>query len=312
MRASIVLVLAITTFAHPARAQDPTTTTAIAPAPPLPPPPPYALPFQLRPAAVADVVRSDTAIARYDAMDGTAGTTVASTFLAAVRITPALAPLVRVAVAHDTAPTGTPATAVSNPLVGITYAPKLAAPLKLALLAAVTIPVGSGGGDTPDPARAATIKSGVLARSAMDNALFAVDDVAAIGGADLAWVKRGVTVQGEATLFQLERVRGGAVQPDAHKTNLTCGVFAGWTARPFLALGAELRYQRYLSTPAAVAADPTGASRDNLTAAIGVRTKIDLGGGRVLKPGLAYARGFDDPTSKRGYQILQIDLPLSF
>lgn len=271
------------------------------------PPPPYALPLQLRPAAVADVVRSDTAIASYDG-----GSTVASTLLAAVRITPTLAPLIRLAVVHDAPPMGTSATSLANPLVGITWAAPLHAPGKLALFAAVTIPVGSGGGDTPDAARLGAVKAGVLARSGMDNALFAVNDVAAIAGADLAYVHGTITVQGEVTLFQLTRVRGGAVQPDAHKTNSTAGLFVGWTALPRLTVGAELRYQRWLSTPASVAADPTGASRDILSAAIGVRTKIDLGGGRVLKPGLAFAHGLDDPLDKKGYDLVQIDLPLSF
>ncbi|HTJ41400.1 MAG TPA: hypothetical protein VL463_04865, partial [Kofleriaceae bacterium] len=270
---------------------------------PRPPPPPYALPFQLRPAAVADVVRSDTTIASYQG-----GTTVASTFLAAARITPSLAPLVRVAVVHDT-PTST---SMSNPLLGLTWAAPLGAPLKLAVLGAVTIPVGSGGGNTPDPMRAAASKAGVPARAGMDNALFAVNDVAAIAGVDLAYVHGSFTVQGEVTLFQLTRVRGGDVQPDTRKTNSTAGLFVGWTAHPRLALGAELRYQRWLSTPAAVAADMTGATRDTLTAAIGVRTKIDLGGGRVLKPGLAFAHGLDDPLDKKGYEIVQVDLPFSF
>src|SRR5262249_33431934 len=146
----------------------------------------------------------------------------------------------------------------------------------------------------------------------MDNALFAVNDVAAIGGADLAYVQGGLTVQGEVTLFQLTRVRGSALQPDERKTNATTGLFVGYTVRPTLPLGAEPRYQPWLSTPASVAADMTGATRDNLSAAIGVRTKLDLGGGRALKPGLSYARGLDDPISKRSYQIVQVDLPFTF
>jgi hypothetical protein len=121
-----------------------------------------------------------------------------------------------------------------------------------------------------------------------------------------------VTVQAEATLFQLTRVRGAAMETDAHRTNSTAGLFVGWTPRPALAIAGELRYQRWLSTPAPITADKTGASRDNLSAAIGVRTRIDLGGGRVLRPGISYARGVDDPMSARSYQIVQIDLPLAF
>ncbi len=308
-RASIAI--AVLACASIARADDAPSVTAALPPPPVPPPAPYALPMQLRPAAVGDVIRSDTSIAHHD-MNGAGGTTIASTFAASVRITPTLAPLFRVAAIRDLPPTGASASAASNPLVGLTYAPALRAPLKMSLLAAVTIPVGSGGGDTPDPPRATAIKDAVLARSAMDNALFAVDDVAASAGADLAWSRRGVTVQGEVTLFELTRVRGSAVETDARRTNSTAGLFVGWTARPDLAIGAELRYQRWLSTPAPVAADKTGASRDNLSAAIGVRTKVSLGRGLVLRPGLSYARGLDDPMRAKSYQIVQVDLPLAF
>ena len=304
---SILLALALAPRAH---ADDPSRVATATPAP-VPAPAPYVLPMQLRPATVGDVVRSDTSIAHFD-MNGAGATTIVSTLAATVRITPTLAPLVRVAAIHDDPATGGSATAASNPLLGLVWAPPVRAPLVATLLAALTIPVGSGGGDTPDPSRAAAIRDAVLARSAMDNALFAVDDVTAIVGADAAWVRGGLTVQGEATLFQLTRVRGSAVEADARRTNSTAGLFVGWSATRAWSIAGELRYQRWLSTPAPVAADKTGASRDNLSAAIGVRARIDLGGGRVLRPGLSYARGLDDPMRARGYQIVQIDLPLSF
>jgi hypothetical protein len=299
MRSATVAVACALACAHAARAD---TTT---------PPAPYALPMQLRPATIADAVRSDTAIAHFDT-NGVGGTTMASILAATVVVAPTLAPLFRVAGIYDSPPAGKSAVAGSNPLLGLVWAPKVRTPIKLALMGAVTIPIGSGGGDTPDPARAQAIKDAVLARSAMDNALFAVDDVAVIVGADGAWVKDGLTVQAEVTVFQLTRVRGAAVETDAHRTNSTAGVFVGWTAMPELVIGGELRYQRWLSTPAPVAADKTGASRDNVTTAIGVRTRIDLGDGRVLRPGISYARGLDDPMRARSYQIVQVDLPLSF
>ncbi len=244
---------------------------------------PYVLPWQLRPAGAANVVRSDTAIATHDA-----GTTVASTLLGAWRVRPTLAPLIRAAVVHDA-----DAYAMSNVLLGVTSARPIAAPWKLAVLGAITLPVGT------DPAVA---KAGAMARSSMDNALFAVNDAAAIAGADVAWVKRGFTVQAEATLFQLVRVKG---EMDPAKTNLTTGLYVGYTARPWLAGGVELRYQRFLSTPAAVVADPS--ARDTLTFAVGLRTQL----GRA-RPGIAYARGLDDPMGGRSYQIVQVDLPIAF
>jgi hypothetical protein len=274
-------------------------------------PPPYSLPFQLRPVAPGTVMRSDTTLAAYSTADGS-GTTVASTFLAAYKVSPSFAPLFRLAVVDDSPAIGSGGTTMSNPLFGLLYGKPLAPTVKLGIFGAMTLPLGSGAGNTPDAADVATNKAGVAARSSMDNAMFAVNDHALIAGADLAYVKNGFTVQAEITLFELSRVRGEKVQPDAHKTNLTAGIHAGWFAMPWLSLGAELRYQRYLSTPMFVANDPTGASRDNLTTAVGVRGHIKLSGKRMLRPGIAYTRPIDDPMSGKGYDIIQLDVPLAF
>ena len=64
-------------------------------APAAPPPPPYSLPWQLRPVTVGNVVRSDTAMAFYEDAMGNSGSTVASTLLASYKITPEIAPMVR-------------------------------------------------------------------------------------------------------------------------------------------------------------------------------------------------------------------------
>jgi hypothetical protein len=146
--------------------------------------------------------------------------------------------------------------------------------LKYAVLVGVTMPVGSGGGDDGNPARAAAQKAAVFARSAMDNSLFAVNDVTPVVGVDLAYAHHGFTAQGEATLFELVRERGGKVDPDTYKTNFTTGGHIGYFLLPWLCASAELRYQRYLTTPVAVAKTP--ATRDNLTVAGGVPCSSSL------------------------------------
>jgi hypothetical protein len=142
----------------------------------------------------------------------------------------------------------------------------------------------------------------------MDNALYAVNDAAIIGGATFAYVDRGITLQAEATVFELVRVRGSEAQPDKTKTNLTTGIHAGYFVLPQLSLGGELRYQRYLSTPKFVETDPTSTLRDTLSVAAGARAHVKLAGKQWLRPALAYARGLDDPMSGRSYQVIQIDL----
>ena len=270
-------------------------------------PPPYSLPWQLRPAVAATVVRSDTTVASHDDAAGDGTFTIASMLLASYKVTPELAPFVRFGVV------GTPdAAAIANPAFGATFSFKLPEHLRLALFLGLTVPVGMGGGDTPDKDTAAAAKAGILARSAMDNAMFAVNDFTIFPGVDLAWVDHGLTFQIEATILGLSRVRGSAVQKDARKVNFTSGLHVGYFVIPELSLGAEIRHQRWLSTPKAVAADATDSLRDTTTFAIGPRAHLKLGPTTWLRPGIAYARGIDDPMGKAGYNNVQIDLPLSF
>lgn len=268
--------------------------------------PPPSLGWNLRPVAPGNVIRSDTTVGRFtDA--GVSGTTVASTFLVSYKLTPVLAPLVRVAVVHHDG------SAISNPLVGVTWAPRIVAPpFKVSVFGALALPLGSGGGDDPNPRALATIRAAVAVRSGMDNALFAVNDLTPIAGVDAAYVANGLTLQLEATVFELIRVRGAMAQPDAYKTNFTTGFHAGYFVLPWLSASAELRYQRFLSSPAFVQMDATGASRDALSAAVGLRGNVHLGEATWLRPGLSYARGLDDPLAGRSYQVIQIDVPFVF
>jgi hypothetical protein len=138
--------------------------------------------------------------------------------------------------------------------------------------------------------------------------MFAVDYFTIFPGVDFAWVDHGLTIQIEATLLQLFRVRGDP--PESMRTNLTMGLHVGYFLHPQVSLGAELRYQRWLSTPVAVKNDPM--MRDVLTAAAGPRFHIQLGDTIWIRPGLSYTRGLDDPMSKQDYGIVQLDVPVSF
>jgi hypothetical protein len=203
------------------------------PSPPPPSSPSYSLPWQLRPVMVGNVVRSDTTFARYEDSASRGAFTVASTLLASFKIPgtggpgQGLAPLVRLAAVNDSPPTGNGGFAVVNPLIGAMYAMRIAGPVRAAAFLGMTIPIGMGGGNTPDAGQADARNKGIPAREDMDNSLFAVNDLAVIPGVGIGYIDHGFTVQGEATLFQLQRVRGEAVQPEASKTNFTCGLHAG-------------------------------------------------------------------------------------
>jgi hypothetical protein len=257
-----------------------------------------------------NVVRSDTAVSFYE--NGTeSASTVASTLLLSYKVLPKLAPLVRLAFVHND-PGAAPGTgsAVVNPLVGVTYQLDLATGLKMGLFMGVTVPVGQGG-DKPAgmDSTAAAAGAGINARSAMDNALFAVNYMTVIPGVGLAYTKAGFTAQLEATVLQLTRVRHKAIEKDSARTNFTSGLHLGYFVIPQLSFGGELRFQRWLSDPAFLAMFPE--RRETVTFAIGPRAHFKIGS-RWLRPGIAYAQGIDNPMKKRKDRIIQIDLPFVF
>ncbi len=297
------------------------TAVSVAPptvAPPPPPPGPYSLPWQLRPAAASTVLRVDSSVAFYDTA-GNSGSTEATMLLGSYAVTPRLSPVVRLGFVQNQAPGTTPdGSSFINPVIGLTYA-RHTQLLRWALFGGATIPIGAGSGDHPDAGAAAANTAGLQARSGMDNSMFAVNYATAILGADLAYVDHRLTLQAEATLFQLFRVHGddaGAQSTDATRTNSTMGVHAGYFVIPALSVGAELRYQRWLTTPTRLVmgkkADVPDANLDTLTVAVGPRAHIKLGHGMFLRPGVSYSRALDNPLSGQSYNTLQIDVPVLF
>lgn len=303
-----------------------------------PKPPPYSLPWQLRPVVAASVVRSDTTFAFYkDTAGEESGTTVASMLLASYKLTDELAPMMRLGVVSNSPPSSAKTamgadldSAVNfiNPVLGATYAVKPAKPLRLAFFLGVTLPIGSGGGDDAEPENMAANAAGIRARSAMDNAMFAVNDLTIFPGVGLAYVSGGFTAQIEATLLQLMRVRGGEVpamgaakNPDKSKTNFTTGLHLGYFLAPFVSVGGEIRHQRFLSTPKSVELDDDEANspmlapqgtRDTTTIAIGPRFHFKLSDSIWFRPGVAFAMPLDNPMKKTEYKLVQLDLPVAF
>jgi Putative MetA-pathway of phenol degradation len=278
---------------------------------PAPPPPPYSLPWLLRPATPASVLRLDETFAFFeDPSTDQGGATYVTSLIATYRINPRWVPIFRQTFIQNEPPGTSPsASAFSNPLVGINYFDPLGGGWRWTGFFASTIPVGSGGGDTPDTAKAAAQSAAIPARSAMDNALFAVNYWTVIGGLGLARITPGLTLQAEVTVLQLTRARGPDTQ-DKSRTNFTAGLHAGHFFSPKLSFGAEVRLQRWLTNAAPVRSDPS--ARQQCTLGLGPRLHFKLGGKRWLRPGLSYTRAFDDPMKRNGYDILQLDVPLAY
>jgi len=317
--------------AEPALAAEPATPPAevAPPAAPVeeparpaetkPKPAPYSLPWQLRPVAPANVVRLDTAFGFYEnPTTHKSGAAQATSLLGSYKVIPDLAVIARVGLVHNSppdavapAPNPPAATSILNPIVGALYGLKLSPDLKLGLFLGLTIPVGSGGGTNPDTNKAAANAVGASTRSMMDNAMFAVNYLTVFPGVDFAFVRGGFTAQVEATIFQLTKTRGPD-SADKSNTNFTTGLHVGYFVLPVLSLGAEIRHQRWLSTPTSVKNDATGASRDTTTFAVGPRFHFKLAEKVWFRPGIAFAMPIDDPMKKNDFKIAQLDLPLSF
>jgi hypothetical protein len=301
-----------------AQAQEPTTAPVAPEAAPATPakPPPYSLPWQLRPVAPANVVRLDSSYGFYkNPANDTSGSALVSTLLGSYKVIPDLAVSARVGLVDNSPPTLTPPIAhktdILNPVLGGLYGIKLAPNLKLGLFLGLTLPVGSGGGTNGSLGKKGAIGAGINTRSAFDNAMFAIDYFTVFPGVDFAFVQSGFTLQAEATVFKLSKVRGPATEDDSN-VNFTTGLHAGYFVTPFLSVGAELRHQRWLSTPMAVKNDKTDSIRDTTTFAIGPRFHFKLSDSTWFRPGVSLTLPIDDPMKKADYTIVQLDLPISF
>jgi len=290
------------------------TTPAVLPVPP----PPYSIPWQLRPVTVANVLRSDTSVAFFDNPMGS-GSTVATMLLGSYKLLPNLAAVVRMGFVQN-GPPGTAPDGQSfvNPVVGAAYSQKVGTSFRFAAFLGATIPVGMGGGSTPDAAASGADTAGIPARSGLDNSMFAVNYTAIIPGVDFAYVAHKLTLQAEATLFQLFRVRGSdstGISPDSARTNSTVGVHAGYFVLPMLSLGGEMRYQRWLSTPTRIVmgtkSDIPSVNMDTVSFAVGPRFHFKIGN-TWLRPGVSYAQVLDHPFKDSNYKIVQIDVPFVF
>jgi hypothetical protein len=259
---------------------------------------------------VATVARVDQTVAGFeDPTTGISGDTWVTSFIGSWKATPQIGALVRVSWVANHPPGAIPSgQAFSNPLLGVVWAQQKAE-WRGAVLAATSLPVGQGGGDDPDAGQAAAMSAAIPARSAMDNALFAVNYWTAIVGGDVAYVRGNATVQAEATLLRLFRARGPETQ-DAARTNFTSGLHAGWFFTPAISAGGEVRWQRWLTDAAPVRANEE--ARETVTAGIGPRFHFKLAGGRWLRPGIHYSFPLDEPLKASSYGMIAVDVPLSF
>ena len=278
---------------------------------------PYAAPIQLRGVNTSNSVKIDTTVAPFtDPKTKDAQIESISFVSASARLSDRFGVTTRIgAVRNDHAATSgggrDSTTGLTNLGFGGIFAQPLGPFFRFAANAGVSLPTAAGGGNTPSATMAATMKAAAYARGSMDNSSFAPNDLGFSAGADLAFTRRELTVQAELTAIPSVRVQGEQKQVDKSKLNTTSGLFVGYFVVPRrLSLGAEGHYQRYLSTPDAVAKD--SSLRDNLTAGGGVRGYFDISRDINVRPGLSYCGGVVGPSADRGYHMVQVDMAVQF
>jgi hypothetical protein len=299
-------------------AQEGASVPESTPTPQAIPSSPYALPFQLRPTAAKNVIRLDTAYSNYQARTSNLeGSEIVSVITGSYLLNPKLALLGRLGVLHNEAPDGTPkGNSVTNPLLGLLLSGAFDQNLKWSAFMGVAFPAGMGGGNYPESGVRTANTTATLARSAMDNALFAVNYLTLAPGFGVSYLKNSWTLQGEITLLQLLRTRGEMVDSDSTRTNLTSGLSAGYFVMDHLSLHSELRYQRWLVNDAVFAT--TTPAKDNMSLALGARYEMKWGD-LTLKPGISYVQGLsgaiangDTSSATHSHHIYFIDFPIFY
>lgn len=284
----------------------------------------YSLPWQLRPVTLANAVRVDSAAAAFNDANGNLDLEVATVLSASYRLTNEWAPMLRLAFAANNAPgAALDGSSVVNPVVGATYAREVD-DFRLAFFGGTTIPIGAGGGNAPNLRAARADVAASTARVA-DDAMFAVNYLSQIAGVDFAYVNHGLTAQLEITLQPMFRVRGSdnAASTDSFRLNSAVGLHLGYFIGTFFSLGADLRYQRWLTHPTTLDAVSgahvaiAGARMDTVTLGVGPRFHFGLGGQVRMHPGISVlrgfdARGFDAPLITRETTAVQLDIPVTF
>ncbi|MCL2011884.1 MAG: hypothetical protein FWG75_03740 [Cystobacterineae bacterium] len=302
---------------------------------------PYTLPFHLRPISASNVVRLDNVLALHDGTgdsakvpNGQKGMKEVSILNAGYTFAQDFGILARIGVTNnfpdkDAHPNAKNGYALTNGLLFFTYTPKfMDGDLRTAFYLGATAPIGSGGGNNGDIAARATNAGSMMVRSAMDNALFAVNDVAVIPGVDIAYVAHGLTLQLELTYLEIMRVRGeggNSNQTDVVKRNLVAGLFVGYSIIPQLSAGVELRYQRWLKPPHGIRdagdSDHPNYSQttqdiydtriQNMTVALGLRGNFKIGEKTFFRPAISYAMGIMGEIADQKYHLIQVDLPFA-
>ncbi len=248
----------------------------------------HAIPFQLRALNHTDNVRLDSINAPYTDDTKRAGGFNTTSILSGAKVFNDFAVILKVGGTWNTPPNQAGASACFNPLIAGSYLMPLKH-IKMQLFLGLTAPFGSG--------NTLALTSSNLARSAMDNAMTAVNTYAIMPGVDLVFTTKSWTFQWETTLIQQTRARG--IMDPPVSTHTTSGISTGYALNEKFSLQAEILYQHWLTTK----------TSDNLSFIAGPRAALKIDH-IILRPAIGYMQSII--TSTGTFKALMIDIPVYF
>ena len=272
--------------------------------------PRYSLPFQLRSAAPKTGVRLDTIVAPYE-FEGSHA--LEAVVLASTQIRLLEHLFVTARWGFDDNRIGNGArnrTGITNPSFGVSVPVALGPMFRFAASTSIAIPISTGGGENPDPDAVLLQRQAALARAAMENGTFLLNEVAVPTGLSLAFITGGFTAQIDWTVISSGRVKGPANGHDGARINTTMGAFLGYYVIPELSLGTEFRYQYFIIAPAAVSNGMQ--SRENMSAGLGARLDLELSDTMRARPGICYSVGLAGQLAEQSFKMVQFDIPIVF
>ncbi len=247
-----------------------------------------------------------------DPASGTSGATYVTTLITSYKVSDNLALILRGAWVKNSAPEGGPdprGSAWSNGVIGANYSRTFGTCWRWTGFLGSNIPWGSGGGDSPQTRRRCGPPGGQR-RAVADGGLALrrqLLDRDRGGRPDLRVAGRVPSVRGDV-------LSADARARTRHRGLLEDQLHRRGARRSLLLAGLLFREPSSGSNAgcpplAPVRADP--AARQQLTFGIGPRFHFKVGKS-WFRPGVSYSRALDDPMARKGYDIVQLDLPIAF
>lgn len=214
---------------------------------------------------------------------------------------PSVRAFVRYGLVDNFAPGRSHAASVSNLLLGGSYGADVTTFMRVAGEGGLILPIGTGGGT--DPAEGILFANARARSMPLHPAMFEPNFITPYFGGIVSSIHRRIV--GRFDLFIDPSFKVNDANDDKGKTRLRSSLHGGYRVLPWLEPFVELRYFRFLSSNAAIDADPILV--DNLFAGIGIGAILG-----PLRAQVAYLRAFDPPLTRIAFNVFAIRVGAEF